>query len=137
MRLIFTLLLTLAASQAQAFCGFYVAHADGKLYNKASKVVFVRNGEKSVITMASDYRGAASEFAMVVPTLVMLKRKQINTVEAAMVDHLDAYTAPRLVEYWDDDPCAPEIMFAAPEPAIVEEAPAPSARSLGVKAFRL
>ena len=28
-----------AALPAYAFCGFYVAQADGKLFNKASKVV--------------------------------------------------------------------------------------------------
>lgn len=36
---------------AEAFCGFYVAKADGSLYNQSSKVVFVRDGRKSTITM--------------------------------------------------------------------------------------
>lgn len=95
----------LVAGAAQAFCGFYVARADGELYNTASKVVYTRNGDTSVITMSSDYRGPASEFAMVVPTPRVLNRNQVRTVPSATVDHLDRYTAPRLVEYFDYDPC--------------------------------
>ena len=52
------------ATQAAAFCGFYVAQNDGELYNTASKVVFVRDGYRSRITMASDYTGPTSEFAI-------------------------------------------------------------------------
>ncbi|WP_299728569.1 DUF2330 domain-containing protein [uncultured Tateyamaria sp.] len=90
---------------AEAFCGFYVAKADGSLYNQSSKVVFVRDGRKSTITMSSDYRGAASDFAMIVPTPRVLRREQVDTVDADIVAHLDSYTAPRLVEYFDHDPC--------------------------------
>jgi hypothetical protein len=104
--LTFSLLIT-SLGAAQAFCGFYVARADGALYNEASKVVFVRDGRKSVITMSSDYRGVAKDFAMIVPTPKVLKRDQIRTVNSKTIDHLDAYTAPRLVEYNDYDPCAP------------------------------
>lgn len=104
---------------AQAFCGFYVARADGNLYNEASKVVFVRDGQRSVITMSSDYRGPASEFALVVPTPSVLKRDQISTVKPQTVNHLDEYTAPRLVEYHDDDPCLQiEYMMVEEEPSL-------------------
>lgn len=118
MRKLLFLLAFLATTQsAAAFCGFYVAKADGKLYNRASKVVFVRNGTISVITMSSDYRGEASDFAMVVPTPRVLERDEIRTVSEKTVAHLDSYTAPRLVEYFDHDPCAPLV-----EPVMVEEA---------------
>ncbi|MEO1363198.1 MAG: DUF2330 domain-containing protein [Pseudomonadota bacterium] len=103
------------AAGADAFCGFYVAKADGSLYNQSSKVVFVRDGRKSTITMSSDYRGAASDFAMIVPTPRVLRRDKIDTVDAEIVTHLDSYTAPRLVEYFDEDPCAPQI---DPEPVL-------------------
>lgn len=118
-------LLFLWVGSANAFCGFYVAKADGDLFNEASKVVFVRDGRKSVITMANDYRGDASDFAMVVPTPKVLRRNQIKTVKATTIAHLDAYTAPRLVEYHDYDPCAPMVAYAAP--VILEE----SADSVG------
>jgi len=64
------------ASGVQAFCGFYVAKADGKLYNEASKVVYVRHNNRSVITMSFDYRGAPKDFAMIVPTPKVLKPEQ-------------------------------------------------------------
>ncbi|GAB5457151.1 MAG: DUF2330 domain-containing protein [Henriciella sp.] len=97
--------LALSAPAASAFCGFYVAKADTDLFNDASKVVLVRDDERTVITMASDYRGDASEFAMVVPVVDIPLREQINVANPALVDHLDEYTAPRLVEYYDDNPC--------------------------------
>ncbi|MEM1146550.1 MAG: DUF2330 domain-containing protein [Pseudomonadota bacterium] len=95
----------LSAPAASAFCGFYVAKADTDLFNDASKVVLVRDQDRTVITMASDYRGEASEFAMVIPVVDVPEREQINVANPALVDHLDQYTAPRLVEYYDENPC--------------------------------
>src|SRR5208337_989334 len=94
------------AEAARAFCGFYVARADTTLLNHASKVVLLRNGERTVLTMASDVRGNLEEFAIVIPVPTVIRRDQIRIAETAAMDHLDAYTAPRLVEYWDEDPCA-------------------------------
>lgn len=93
---------------AFAFCGFYVAKADTKLFNKASKVVIMRDEDRTVITMSNDYQGELKEFAMVVPVPVVLEEGQIHVTDNAIIDHLDAYTAPRLVEYFDSDPCAVE-----------------------------
>ena len=50
-----------------AFCGFYVAKADTKLFNKASQVVLVRDGDRTVLTMANDFKGDPKEFAVVIP----------------------------------------------------------------------
>jgi hypothetical protein len=100
-----TLIVLLAAMQSSAFCGFYVARADKSLYNKASEVVIVRDGDRSVITMNSDCQGDVDEFAMVIPVPTVLEREQIHVTERKLIDHLDAYTAPRLVEYFDNDPC--------------------------------
>src|SRR6185369_4665611 len=100
----FAALLALAAPAA-AFCGFYVAKADSKLFNKSSKVVLARDGNNTVMTMASDYEGEPKEFAVVIPVPTFIERKQIGVVEMKTIDHLDAFTAPRLVEYHDPDPC--------------------------------
>jgi hypothetical protein len=96
---------------ASAFCGFYVAKADAKLFNKASKVVLAWEDGKTAVTMASDYEGDPNEFAVVVPVPTFIEREQIGIVEMKTVDHLDAFTAPRLVEYSDRDPCAPMQEF--------------------------
>ncbi|NSX54321.1 DUF2330 domain-containing protein [Parasulfitobacter algicola] len=127
------LFISLFTSQASAFCGFYVARADGELYNEASKVVFVRDGQNSVITMSSDYRGPVQDFVMVVPTPKVLRRNQINTVQPTTVNQLDAYSAPRLVEYRDGDPCAPVDYGIMLSP--VEDAPTENVRQRGANAL--
>ncbi|HEX5716434.1 MAG TPA: DUF2330 domain-containing protein [Thermoanaerobaculia bacterium] len=93
------------APHALAFCGFYVARADTKIFNQASKVVLVRDGDRTVLTMANDFKGDPKEFAVVIPVPTVLQRGQIHVAEPALLDHLDAYSAPRLVEYYDENPC--------------------------------
>ncbi len=90
---------------AFGFCGFYVAKADTKLFNKASQVALVRLDDKTVMTMANDFRGDPKEFAIVIPVPTFLERDQIHVGDKALLDHLDAYSSPRLVEYFDGDPC--------------------------------
>ena len=94
-----------SAPAVLGFCGFYVAKADTKLFNKASQVVLVRDGDRTVMTMANDFKGDLKEFAVVIPVPTFLQREQIHVGDKALVDHLDAYSAPRLVEYFDEDPC--------------------------------
>src|ERR1044072_1836567 len=130
--------LTIAWSSATiaGFCGFYVGKADTKLFNQASQVVLVRDGDRTVMTMASDFQGDLKEFAIVIPVPTFLQREQIHVGDKALVDHLDAYSAPRLVEYHDPNPCAMTMYdhramsMAAPMPAA--EAAAKRGRSLGV-----
>lgn len=117
------LIVTLGFSQPLfAFCGFYVARGDAKLFNKASQVVLVRDGDRTVLTMANDYKGDPKEFAVVIPVPTVLERSQIKVADKALIDHLDAYTAPRLVEYHDGNPCRlyameDSIRVAAASPA--------------------
>lgn len=125
------------ATTAQAFCGFYVARADTSLFNKASQVVLVRDDNRTVITMANDFEGSVKDFAVVIPVPTKIEREQINVGDRAIVQHLDAYTAPRLVEYHDPDPCMRYELYkmsqdsALPSSAVTREA-AKAARSLGV-----
>ena len=89
-----------------AFCGFYVSQADASLFNKASQVVIARDGKRTVLTMANDYQGDVKDFALVVPVPVLLKKEQVRIGEQKIIDRLDSFSAPRLVEYFDSDPCA-------------------------------
>ena len=91
---------------AWAFCGFYVAKADTKLYNKASQVVIARDGSRTILTMANDYQGDVKDFALVVPVPVLLQEEQVRVGSTKIMERLDAFSAPRLVEYFDSDPCA-------------------------------
>ena len=139
--LILAALVTLASgvTRAEAFCGFYVAKADATLFNKASRVVLVRDGDRTVITMANDFRGDPKEFAMVVPVPTAIQREQINVGDRGLLDHLDAFTAPRLVEYADPDPCRVEVdslrerMSAPMAMASVSQRADREAKSLGVR----
>jgi hypothetical protein len=97
--------LLLSTGTAHAFCGFYVAKADTRLFNKASQVVLVRDGDHTVLTMANDFKGELNEFAIVIPVPTFLERGQIHVADKALIDHLDAYSAPRLAEVYDENPC--------------------------------
>ena len=90
---------------AAAFCGFYVGKADAGLFNQASQVILVRDGNRTVISMLNDYKGALDEFALVVPVPHVLQREQIHVGDKKLFERVDAYSAPRLAEYHDDDPC--------------------------------
>ena len=99
-------LVSLAIPQrAHAFCGFYVGKAGAELYNHASKVVLVRDGKHTVLTMNNDYEGNLKDFALVVPVPTVLVKDQIHIGDKRLVDRIDNYSAPRLVEYFDEDPC--------------------------------
>lgn len=102
---ILSALLISTTLQVSAFCGFYLAKADASLFNKASQVIIVRDGNKTVITMSSDFSGDVKDFAMVVPVPEVLKKENIRVADRAVFDKMDAYSAPRLVEYHDPGPC--------------------------------
>lgn len=104
-------------SPALAFCGFYVAQADGELYNQASQVIIARDGERTVLTMGNDYQGEVENFALVVPVPTLLKEEQVQVQTPDIINRIDSFSAPRLVEYFDDNPCRPE------QPAMLESAP--------------
>lgn len=103
--LIALLVLVLFVPAAQAFCGFYVAKADSKLYNQASQVVIAKDGNRTILTMANDYQGAIKDFALVVPVPVILQQEQVRIGDPQIIERLDSFSAPRLVEYFDEDPC--------------------------------
>jgi hypothetical protein len=131
----FSAAIAMSSATMAAFCGFYVGKADTKLFNKASQVVLARDGDRTVMTMASDFQGDLKEFAIVIPVPTFLKREQIHVGEKALVDHLDAYSAPRLVEYFDQDPCDTrryemDMRMSAAAPAARDAAT--RAKSLGV-----
>ncbi len=88
-----------------AFCGFYVAQADTKLFNESSQVILVKDGTKMTVTMANDYKGEVKDFAMVVPVPVVLQKNDIRIKENNLFERFSAYSAPRLTEYYDENPC--------------------------------
>jgi hypothetical protein len=112
---------TVIPTSADAFCGFFVSGADAQLYNNASQVVLLRKGNHTVMTMSNNYKGPPEDFAMVVPVPVVLQKENVKTLSPDVFKHIDELSAPRLVEYWEQDPCY------APPPMKAKRKMAPSA----------
>jgi len=126
------------APRAEAFCGFYVGGAGAKLFNDATMVVLMREGTRTVLSMQNAYKGPPEKFAMVVPVPVILQEENVKTLKPELFDHVDQLASPRLVEYWEQDPCAPEppeegAMMRAASPTMQSDKAASSAAELGVK----
>jgi MYXO-CTERM domain-containing protein len=126
-----------APPEADAFCGFYVAGADAQLYNNATMVVLMRDGTRTVLSMQNNYQGPAADFAMVVPVPVVLSENDVKILPNEVFDRVDKLSAPRLVEYWEQDPCAPniypsEMMMDMPTSESASPSGGGSPRDLGV-----
>jgi hypothetical protein len=104
------LVLALPAARARAFCGFYVAGSETALHNHATTVVLMREGHRTVLSMQNDYAGPPEDFAMVVPVPVVLERDDVRTLDRALFERVERLTGPRLVEYWETDPCVPDTI---------------------------
>ncbi len=98
----------LVPGDARAFCGFYVSPGDSRLVNNATEVVLMRDGTRTVLSMENNYQGPPAEFAMVVPVPTVLHEGDVKTLPKSVFDKIDTMGSPRLVEYWEQDPCAPE-----------------------------
>lgn len=92
-------------STARAFCGFYVSGATAPK-NRGSFVVLMRDGTRTIVSMQNDYEGPPEDFALIIPVPEVLSEDQVRTLPRDVFERLDTMTAPRLVEYWEQDPCA-------------------------------
>jgi MYXO-CTERM domain-containing protein len=97
--------LTLAPRAADAFCGFYVNGAGGDMVNDATQVVLMRMGTRTVLSMQNNYKGPPEAFALVIPVPTVLQEPDVKTLPKGVFGRVDAMGAPRLVEYWEQDPC--------------------------------
>jgi uncharacterized protein (TIGR03382 family) len=96
---------------ADAFCGFYVAGSNTQLLNDATQVVLMRKGTRTVLSMQNNYKGPPEAFAMVVPVPVVLKETDVKTLTKDVFERVEMMGAPRLVEYWEQDPCRPPVDY--------------------------
>jgi hypothetical protein len=94
-----------APARSHAFCGFYVAGANARLFNDATLVVLMREGTRTVVAMQNAYQGPPEDFALVVPVPVVLQEDDVKTLRKQLFARVDTLAAPRLVEYWEQDPC--------------------------------
>ena len=146
---VFAVLSSLAAQPAFAMCGCFMPPrppptqtvAAAKLTNRASNVVLVHDGDRTVVTMSNDFQGDTTHFGIVIPVPTAITRDQIHVGEKDMLESLTAATGPRLLEYPAIDPCGPMVGMmdgraVAPSAKASAEGRAGSggsAASLGVK----
>ena len=97
--------------RADAFCGFYVAGTESTLTNDATLVVMMRDGTRTVLSMQNTYAGPPQDFALVVPVPVVLREANVKILPRDVFTKVEQLTAPRLVEYWEQDPCSPPVMY--------------------------
>ncbi|MFB6350184.1 MAG: DUF2330 domain-containing protein, partial [Bradymonadaceae bacterium] len=97
-----------APDGAEAFCGAYVSGGDKDLFNNATHAAMMRHENTTVLSMQNNYEGPPEDFAMIVPTPVVLEKKNVKTLSDEVFSTIDTLTAPRLVEYWEQDPCYQE-----------------------------
>src|SRR4051812_9102285 len=128
-----------ASTPASAFCGFYISGADAKLFNDATQVVLMREGTRTVLSMQNSYKGPPQSFAMVVPVPVVLQKENVKTLPKDIFARVDQMTAPRLVEYWEQDPCLQRKFeesrrkMGAPPPTAAAPGGGGGGKDLGVK----
>src|SRR5215472_17351821 len=127
--------LAITTRDAHAFCGFFVGGADATLFNNSSQVVMVHEEGKTVLTMVNNYRGEPRAFALVVPVPVVLEKGLVRVIDNAVVTHLDQFTAPRLVEYFDPNPCQMERVRELARAAAMSKGSADSAGSSPAKSY--
>ncbi len=98
-------LLSFSPSVAFGFCGFYVGSGEQELYNDATNVILMRDGTSTILSMQNDYTGPLEDFAMIIPVPQVLEKSQVKTLSSKIFAKVDALAAPRLVEYWELNPC--------------------------------
>jgi MYXO-CTERM domain-containing protein len=69
----------------------------------------MRAGTRTVLSMQNNYQGPPQDFAMVVPVPVVLQKENVKTLPREIFTRVDQLSAPRLVEYWEQDPCRPPM----------------------------
>ena len=126
-----------APGAASAFCGFYIDTGGNKLVNDATQVVLMRKGTRTVLSMQNNYKGPPEAFALVIPVPTVLQKEDVKTLPEEVFGRVDTMGAPRLVEYWERDPCEPEtdprmVKMSRRADSAAEPAPPSGPRDLGV-----
>lgn len=92
---------------AAAFPGFFASKKSEPIKNHSTQIAVMKRAADTVVSVMPDYDGPIEGFAMVmlVPSDVTIDK--VTTLKRDFIDRLDALTAPRFHEYWEQDPCDP------------------------------
>ncbi|MEO8183458.1 MAG: DUF2330 domain-containing protein [Deltaproteobacteria bacterium] len=93
------------AAPARAFPGVFAGKGSARRISNATQVVLLQKGDRTVVSVWSDYEGPLDRFALVLPVPSDVKLSDVRTLKRDAIDHLDEITAPRFHEFWEMDPC--------------------------------
>src|SRR4051812_11528256 len=77
------------------------------MFNDATQVVLMREGTRTVLSMQNNYKGPPEAFAMVIPVPTVLHDGDVKILKPEVFQAVEQMGSPRLVEYWEQDPCKP------------------------------
>lgn len=86
------------SSGARAFVGFHVTRG-APAASEASAVVVMRDGDTTIVTTRTSYRGPPVDSAFVVPVPPGVDRGGVRALDPDALDRIDRSSAPRLVEH--------------------------------------
>lgn len=94
----------LLAPSVHAFCGYYAGDDGQAITNASSIVVLAHDGDRVSLTLANDFDGPTTSFALLIPVPEVLDASKVREIDPTWLDRLDAYSAPRRVQYpcYDD-----------------------------------
>jgi hypothetical protein len=97
----------LQVAPARAFPGLFAGKGDAPRVSNSTQLVLLEKGDRTVVTVWSDYEGPLDHFALVLPVPPDVELADVRTLKRDPVDHLDEISAPRFHEFWEMDPCEP------------------------------
>lgn len=96
----------LAPWTAEALPAVLVGAAPLKIRNHRSHLVVVQDGPRITLDLQIDVLAVPMDLAIVVPIHGDVDPSSLETLDRRLFDRLDRLTAPRLVQVWEQDPCA-------------------------------
>jgi hypothetical protein len=97
----------LATSPARALPGFFAGKGETARVSNSTQVVLLQKGDRTVVTVWTDYEGPLDRFAVVLPVPADVSLADVKALKRDSVDHLDEISAPRFHEFWEMDACEP------------------------------
>jgi hypothetical protein len=101
------LLALLAPRSAHALPGFFAGKKSEPVTSHSTQIALMKKGSDTVISVMPDYEGPLEPFALVLMVPADVSEDGVTTLKRDFLDRLDALSAPRFHEYWEQDPCDP------------------------------
>jgi len=95
------------ARPAHAFPGFLASKKSTDVKVHSTQMVVMKKGTTTAVSVMPDYEGPLEPFAMVLIVPGDVTAERVTTLKREYVDRVDALSAPRFHEYWEQDPCDP------------------------------